>query len=241
MFVVSARNALTGKPMATIEATGNETLGELERLFLLPERNCEERSSGLRVIAYDFRRSYPKFVVNARNALTGELFASVEASCDQTVGTLQRRICEEAGRDPDDVVVVYGSNRLSNTSTLAHAGISGEVDVMLVADPRPIRDLRDLARRLEHQREARVSFEVKPWDGMDGDFVVVSYEVDRGSVGPLSAYMRARAIQIELRRSGGNERCIARVSSTQQDVCREVQWHLNGRAVHLEITDAVLY
>ena len=45
MFVATARDAHTGEPMATIEATGRLTIGELERLFLAKDRE-ERRSSG---------------------------------------------------------------------------------------------------------------------------------------------------------------------------------------------------
>ena len=231
MFVATARDAHTGEPMATVEATGRLTIGELERLFLAKDR--EERRSSGRLLAFEFHRRYPMFVVSARNALTGELVASVGVSCDQTVGTLQRLICEEAGRDPDDFAIVFGSDRLNIISTLAHVGINGEVDVLLVANLRPITELEDLARRLKHQSEARVTFEVQRWEGMGGDFVVASHKVDRGP--GASVYMRAQSIQIELRRSGGNERCTARVSAAQP-VRRCVQWYLDNRPVHLEIT-----
>ena len=92
MFVVTTRDAHTGEPMATIEATGGQTLGELERLFLA--KDCGERSSGLRLLAFECQRRYPMFVVSARNPLTGELVAAVDVSSDQTVGTLQRLICK---------------------------------------------------------------------------------------------------------------------------------------------------
>ena len=113
--------------------------------------------------------------------------------------------------------------------------------MLLVADPRPIADLQDLAKRLKHQREARISFEAQRWKGMDGDFVVDSHAVDRGSGGPLIAYMRPRSIKITLRRLGGDERCTARVSAAQPDTRRCVQWHLDSRPVYLEITDVVLH
>ena len=84
------------------------------------------------------KQSPATLTVSARTALSDETIATAQASRDQNVAELKQMISDESGRNPDEVALVYESNRLSDECVLQNLGMRGAAEVNVVAVPRPI-------------------------------------------------------------------------------------------------------
>jgi hypothetical protein len=169
----------------------------------------------------------PVLNVSARAALTGENIATVDATRNQRVGELKRSICLSSGRDPDETALVYASRRLGDKMTLANAGMEGGGEVVVVTVPRPIRTAKEVFAIFDGVALPQMSFLVQDFVGMEGEFFArdTTFNDQGGTL---------------IRFFSPDGRVYMGMSISTQ-CCKEAQWILDNRPVHLKVKRVFKY